>query len=199
MELLKKEVVFIDAENHRARVSVEITDRNGYPEFTMTGRYMGSFGQCLDSIKPASEAQTALIAYWTAYHLKNVSAVTDLRERVLATIAAIETEEAARPATDKTGDEAIIEMMENEGIDEGQLEAVKAYMYLLSSDDLSDFEEAYSGWYSSDEEFAQQMAEDTDAINSDATWPNNCIDWERAARELMYDYMEHEGHYFRNV
>jgi antirestriction protein len=37
-------------------------------------------------------------------------------------------------------------------------------------------------------DYAEQLAEDIGAINSDATWPNNCIDWERAARELRMDY-----------
>ena len=38
------------------------------------------------------------------------------------------------------------------------------------------------------ETYAQELADDIGAINSDATWPNNCIDWERAARELQMDY-----------
>ena len=38
------------------------------------------------------------------------------------------------------------------------------------------------------EEYAQQLAEDIGAIDGDASWPNNCIDWERAARELKFDY-----------
>lgn len=38
------------------------------------------------------------------------------------------------------------------------------------------------------EDYAQELAEDIGAINSNATWPNNCIDWERAARELRMDY-----------
>lgn len=37
-------------------------------------------------------------------------------------------------------------------------------------------------------EYAQQLAEDIGAINADATWPNNCIDWDRAVRELQMDY-----------
>ena len=37
-------------------------------------------------------------------------------------------------------------------------------------------------------EYAQELADDIGAINSDANWPNNCIDWERAARELQMDY-----------
>ena len=36
--------------------------------------------------------------------------------------------------------------------------------------------------------YAKELADDIGAINSDATWPNNCIDWERAARELQVDY-----------
>jgi hypothetical protein len=37
-------------------------------------------------------------------------------------------------------------------------------------------------------DYAEQLAEDIGAINSDASWPNNCIDWDRAARELRMDY-----------
>lgn len=38
------------------------------------------------------------------------------------------------------------------------------------------------------EKYAQELAEDIGAINRDAGWPNDCIDWERAARELQQDY-----------
>ena len=38
------------------------------------------------------------------------------------------------------------------------------------------------------EQYAQDFAEDIGALNDNATWPNNCIDWEKAARELQYDY-----------
>lgn len=37
-------------------------------------------------------------------------------------------------------------------------------------------------------EYAQQLADDIGAVNADATWPNSCIDWERAASELQADY-----------
>jgi len=37
-------------------------------------------------------------------------------------------------------------------------------------------------------EYAQELADDIGAINSEASWPNNCIDWDRAARELRMDY-----------
>lgn len=38
------------------------------------------------------------------------------------------------------------------------------------------------------EEYAQELAEDIGAVNKDASWPNSCIDWEQAARELQMDY-----------
>ena len=45
------------------------------------------------------------------------------------------------------------------------------------------------------EDFAQELAEDIGAINAEAAWPNNCIDWVRAARELRMDYtsVEYDG------
>lgn len=38
------------------------------------------------------------------------------------------------------------------------------------------------------EEYAQQLAEDIGAIDRDASWPNDCIDWEKAADALKMDY-----------
>jgi hypothetical protein len=38
------------------------------------------------------------------------------------------------------------------------------------------------------EKYAEQLADDLGLINPAATWPNSCIDWEQAARELQYDY-----------
>lgn len=65
--------------------------------------------------------------------------------------------------------------------------------------DLDKIEDAYEGKYDSDEDFAQALAEETSAIQEDAQWPHTCIDWEWAARELMYDYCSSGGHYFRNL
>lgn len=36
--------------------------------------------------------------------------------------------------------------------------------------------------------YAQELADDIGAIDANATWPNTCIDWDRAARELRMDY-----------
>lgn len=38
------------------------------------------------------------------------------------------------------------------------------------------------------EEYARQLADDIGAIQGDG-WPNYCIDWEWAARELKHDYL----------
>jgi hypothetical protein len=38
------------------------------------------------------------------------------------------------------------------------------------------------------EDYAREFADDIGAINSDASWPNTCIDWEKAASELQMDY-----------
>lgn len=38
------------------------------------------------------------------------------------------------------------------------------------------------------ESYAQEFAEDCGLIDWSASWPNTCIDWERAARELRMDY-----------
>lgn len=40
------------------------------------------------------------------------------------------------------------------------------------------------------QDYAQELAEDTGAINRGAGWPTNCIDWERAARGLQMDYSQ---------
>ena len=69
----------------------------------------------------------------------------------------------------------------------------------INADAISKAEEAYQGQYESDEEFAQELAEELGCMDKNAYWPYTCIDWEWAARELMYDYFESNGYYFRNL
>lgn len=76
-------------------------------------------------------------------------------------------------------------------------EVVEAALYL--SIEPHNIDEAYQGEYKDDEDFAQEIAEGIGAIDKNAAWPYTCIDWEYAARELMYDYSEHNGHYFRDL
>jgi len=62
--------------------------------------------------------------------------------------------------------------------------------------DLLCIEDMYRGEYDSDNDFAEQWAEDTGSIDKMVNWPYDCIDWDRAARDLMQDYTEHNHHYF---
>src|SRR3990167_11507570 len=93
----------------------------------------------------------------------------------------------------KTARQELIDGGANEG-------AVDAYIALgIGDDDLSEFEEAYQGQYKNNEEFAQEQADQTGEIPKENHWPHYCIDWEWAARELMMDYSEEGGYYFRNL
>jgi antirestriction protein len=58
--------------------------------------------------------------------------------------------------------------------------------------------DAYQGEYDSDIDFAQQRAEECGAITYGEKWPLNCIDWESAANDLMFDFTQSNGHYFSN-
>jgi len=84
---------------------------------------------------------------------------------------------------------ARIEWLENDPDpdEEEELETLK---------DLQKQCEGYSDWEYGEAlirdsyfvEYAQDLAEDIGAIDRNSNWPNNCIDWERAARELQMDY-----------
>lgn len=96
-------------------------------------------------------------------------------------------------------DKELLALMDNESIDEDQLEACRAYMACFSEDNLSNFEEAYQGEFGDTDDFTQNMANELGAIEENPKWPYTCIDWERASNDLMYDYCDDNGHYFRNI
>jgi antirestriction protein len=59
--------------------------------------------------------------------------------------------------------------------------------------------DAYQGQYDSDSEFAYDMADQCGYLILETNaWPYNCIDWHKAARELMFDFNQSNGHYFSN-
>ena len=60
----------------------------------------------------------------------------------------------------------------------------------------ADISEAYEGEYGSDEDFTQNLLEDTGDITRDLPHYIH-IDWESTARDIMMDYCEHDNHYFR--
>ena len=69
--------MFVDADRNKVTAECEITNRNGYPGFTMSGEYAGLMGQCFDSVKPANEYQAKLIQIWREWHLNGMNAGTE--------------------------------------------------------------------------------------------------------------------------
>lgn len=195
----EKELEFHDANNHIVRLHVEITNRNHYPEFTIKGSCNSHSGQCDEQISPKNEDQTEILKLWNQYHLKDVSKIHNFLENLVGVCERIEYDEKNTFKQTEGKEERIKQLMEEEGIDEDQFEACQAYLEVMGVDNLKDFEESYSGLYSSDEEFAQEQAEETGMLDRDNHWPNNCIDWKQAAYELMMDYSEQDGYYFRNI
>lgn len=80
---------------------------------------------------------------------------------------------------------ATVAEIEGEGID---LDAAAAFISDRHAWDLDEFHESYYGEFDTLEDFAQQFALDTGAIDQTANWPHSCIDWQHAARELSYDF-----------
>jgi len=82
-------------------------------------------------------------------------------------------------------------------------DAIDAYISICGKkhldDALENFEEAYAGEFRSDEDFAENLAEDLGELPKENHWPHYCIDWEFAAREIMMDYIEEDNYYFRNI
>ena len=79
------------------------------------------------------------------------------------------------------------------------IEAVEAFLELGEYDNgLEYFEESYSGKWNSDEEFVQDMLESVGTIPEDLP-PYVHIDWEWTAKDIMMDYSEDNGHYFRDM
>ena len=62
---------------------------------------------------------------------------------------------------------------------------------------VSDIEDVYEGEWDSDEDFVQEMLEGCGDIPKGLPWYIH-IDWEATARDVMMDYTEWNGHYFRN-
>ena len=64
---------------------------------------------------------------------------------------------------------------------------------------LDSIMDAYRGQYNSDADFAYDMAEQCGYLNDvSEQWPFFHIDWQAAAKTLMYDYVESKGYYFSN-
>lgn len=87
-----------------------------------------------------------------------------------------------------------IEFLGNNGCIESDV-AEAAFQCGITPDTVED---AYNGLHSSSEEFVKQLLEDTGSVPADI--PNYVyIDWARSARDVMMDYSESGGHYFRQM
>ena len=96
------------------------------------------------------------------------------------------------------------EAMKMSDINTLDAEVNQAYINIVGEDygnreSADQAEEAFSGQFRSDKDFAQEMADQLGLLNDDTQWPYTCIDWDYAGRELMYDYSEDNGYYFRNL
>jgi len=79
-------------------------------------------------------------------------------------------------------------------------EAINAYISIVRDENATkeDFEESYSGRFTSDEDFTQELLEDTGGLPKDLPAYIH-IDWESTARDIMMDYTEEDRYYFRNL
>jgi len=81
-----------------------------------------------------------------------------------------------------------------EGYDEG---AIDAFIELFGEDELGKFVNVYQGRYDNDEEFARELLERTE--QSVFSFPYIQIDWEATTAEVMNDYSEANGYYFKDL
>ena len=70
--------------------------------------------------------------------------------------------------------------------------------YMQQGYDINTMEEAYQGIYTDDEDFVQTLVEDVGDMPKDLPCYIH-IDWEGTARDVMVDYFEIDGHYFRSL
>jgi hypothetical protein len=62
---------------------------------------------------------------------------------------------------------------------------------------LTDVGDSFEGTFNNNEEFAREVAKGYGLCDfANASWPANCIDWERATLELMRNYTVVDGCYF---
>ena len=84
--------------------------------------------------------------------------------------------------------ERIITLEADDERDEDELKALRAL-----ADEASDYA---ADWQHGEslirctyfKEYAQELADDLGVATSDNDWPNRCIDWGQASRELQMDY-----------
>ncbi len=75
----KRTVKIHDTNGNYTEIDLEVTYRNGYPEFTMSNEH----GQWQDRISPKNENQRKLLDIWRLWHLNGMNAGTEVQEAAL--------------------------------------------------------------------------------------------------------------------
>ena len=83
MDNAKKSILFTDKTKSLVKLEIEISHRNGYPEFSISGNYGHSGGQIQYHIKPKNEAQSNLLSLWSKHHLNSMNAGTEKQTELL--------------------------------------------------------------------------------------------------------------------
>ena len=81
-------------------------------------------------------------------------------------------------------------------LDDDDKAMLEAYIYCYGEGTIDEARDAYQGQYDSDIDFTMELLESCGDIPKDL--PSYIhIDWEGTARDIMMDYSEHNGFYFR--
>jgi len=100
--------------------------------------------------------------------------------------------------------EKLFEFFEKAEDSNFDIEIIEAFADLgtYNLEEINEFfealEESYSGEFNNDVDFAMNLHEETGEEIKDS-WPHNCINWDSAAREIMFDYCSSDGFYFRSI
>jgi hypothetical protein len=114
-----------------------------------------------------------------------------------------EDEEAAEDDTNRESVEAKAQAWADENPDDADELKTLLALQIEGSDSTSEWSYGetliHENYF---EEYAQQTAEDIGAIDPNANWPLNCIDWKEAADQLKQDYstidFDGETYYIRS-
>jgi len=118
----------------------------------------------------------------------------ELETELLACFNEQQTIEGDNTETDNPEDSAFQEWLKVT-LHEDSAEFLLIYQTLKDLESNGGDEQWRGEWYpvtlirdSHFEEYARDLAEDCGMVSKNQGWPNYCIDWEYAARELQYDY-----------
>lgn len=186
MQPFEKKIRILDAERNRFVLSIEVTTRNWYFEFTMSSEWQGWCGQQYDHIKLKTEAQEKILQFWKDYHLKEIDEW--IYENLLHVVT--ELEEESKTIQLKSDD---VERLQEMKDDDNQRtysdrQIAVALMLDLSEEELEedvDYDEAdktyieiqgSNYYFGTDEEMEEQHRESVESTIDDCYIDNNLKD-----------------------